>query len=253
MGDIIVRSKRRSGICQSQFELANRRRSKPGARAIAFRFTAAILVPAWLRQAGWPLSGMAKIYDAIDSDLEGWILQQKMFFVATAPLDAKAHVNCSPKGGDSFRVLNKSEVAYLDFTGSGIETVAHLQENGRIVVMFCAFEGAPKIVRLHGRGQVLYPDSNAFQRLIGKFPAAPGIRAIVRIQISRISDSCGFSVPLYEFVAYRDTFAQWAAKKGEGGLADYRRQKNRSSIDELAGYKQGDLTGIKDQSAGRDL
>jgi len=196
---------------------------------------------------------MAKIYDAIDPDLQMWISQQKMFFVATAPLDAKAHLNCSPKGGDTFRVLNNREVAYVDFTGSGIETVAHLRENGRIVVMFCAFDGAPKIVRLHGRGEVLYPDSSAFKRLINKFPAAPGIRAIIRIQIFRISDSCGFSVPLYEFVANRATFEQWAAKKGEEGLADYRRQKNRSSIDGVAGYKQGDLTGAKNQPEDVDL
>src|SRR5438093_10504022 len=126
-----------------------------------------------------------------------------MFFVATAPLEAKANVNCSPKGGDTFRVLGKQEVAYLDFTGSGIETVAHLQENGRIVVMFCAFEGAPRIVRLHGRGEVLYPESHDFKELINKFPAAPAIRAIIRIQLSRISDSCGFSVPLYEFAGHR--------------------------------------------------
>lgn len=179
---------------------------------------------------------MGKLYDTLNADLQEWMARQKVFFVATAPLGSGGHVNCSPKGGDSFRVLGESEVAYLDLTGSGIETIAHLQENGRILIMFCAFEGAPRIVRLHGRGEVVYPDQPEYAELGLKFPARAGARAIIRVKVSRISDSCGFGVPLLDFVGHRDTLDRSSEKMGPEGLAEYRRKKNAVSIDGIKGY-----------------
>ncbi|HWA88061.1 MAG TPA: pyridoxamine 5'-phosphate oxidase family protein [Opitutus sp.] len=179
---------------------------------------------------------MGKLYDRLTPELRAWLAGQRLFFVATAPLDSRGHVNCSPKGGDTFRALGDREVAFVDLTGSGIETVSHLQENGRIVLMFCAFDGAPKIVRLHGRGEVLYPAQPDFARVSAAFPALPGTRAIIRVTVDRISDSCGFGVPHMDFVEARDTLARWTEKQGDAGLADYRQRKNRLSIDGLPGY-----------------
>ena len=179
---------------------------------------------------------MGKCYDHLDADLQAWIARQKMFFVATAPLAASGHVNCSPKGGDFFRVLGEREVAYLDLTGSGVETISHLQENGRVLLMFCAFEGSPKIVRLHGKGEVVYPKDPRYAELIQRFPNHRGARAIVRVEVTRISGSCGFGVPLFDFVAQRDMLDAWAAKKGPENLPAYRHEKNQVSIDRLPGY-----------------
>src|SRR5262249_38707778 len=160
------------------------------------------------------------------AELRGWLEQQPVFFVATSPLAKEGHVNCSPKGGDTFRVIAEREVAYLDFTGSGIETTAHLQENGRIVIMFCSFSGPPQIVRIHGQGEVIYPGDPAFARLREHFAQLAGVRAIIRLAVTRISDSCGHGVPLMDFVGRRDLIAKWSAAKGEAGLADYRAAKN---------------------------
>src|SRR5262245_38358788 len=124
-----------------------------------------------------PQIAMGKLYETLTPDLQQWLAQQKLFFVATAPLSQDGHINCSPKGGDAFRVLNEHEVAYLDLTGSGIETAAHIQENERIVIMFCAFEGAPKIVRLHGKGEVVYPSDPDFTHLQARFANHAGIRS----------------------------------------------------------------------------
>lgn len=179
---------------------------------------------------------MGKSYDILDSELRRWLALQKVFFVASAPLDRDGHINCSPKGGDTFRVLGEREVAYLDLTGSGVETIAHIQENGRIVIMFCAFDGPPKIVRLHGFAEVIYPNHDSFPELRGSFAPHTGARAIIRVKLDRISDSCGFAVPLFDFSAPRDTLDRWAEKKGEDGLVEYRDQKNRASIDGLPGY-----------------
>jgi hypothetical protein len=179
---------------------------------------------------------MGKTFDSITAEQREWISRQKLFFVATAPLSPNAHINCSPKGGETFRVLGDSEVAYLDLTGSGVETTAHLQENGRIVLMFCAFDGPPKIVRLHGQGEVVYPTAPEFERLARSFPVLPGIRSIIRVRVSRVSDSCGHGVPLYDFKGNRDILDQWATNKGEAGLAEYRRAKNARSVDGLPGY-----------------
>lgn len=165
------------------------------------------------------------------------MMQQKIFFVATAPLSGEGLINCSPKGGDSFRVLSEHQVAYQDFTGSGIETIAHLRENGRIVVMFCAFEGAPKIVRLHGMGEAIGLEHPEFATLAPLFPATPGTRAFIRITLTRISDSCGFAVPLYDFREPREVLTRWAESKGEEGLRAYREQANARSLDGLPGLE----------------
>lgn len=180
---------------------------------------------------------MAKIHASITPEIREWITRQPIFFVATAPLTSDGHINCSPKSSDTFRILGDLEAAYLDLTGSGAETIAHLQENGRIVIMFCAFSGPPQIVRLHGRGEVVYPDQPQFQKLAAAFPPNPGARAVIRIQVSRVSDSCGYSVPLMEFQAHRDVLDKWSERKGANGLIDYRREKNATSIDGLPGYR----------------
>ncbi len=179
---------------------------------------------------------MSKLHPLIEPELAEWIGHQKMFFVGTAPLTAEGHINISPKGGEAFRILGPLEVAYQDYTGSGAETIAHLRENGRIVVMFCAFEGGPKIVRLHGRGRVLVPGDAEFAALAERFPSNPGTRAIIHVAVDRVSDSCGYSVPLYDFRAEREVLNDWAAKKGPEGVAAYRAEKNVRSIDGLPAY-----------------
>ena len=176
---------------------------------------------------------MAKVFDHITLELQHFITQQHLFFVATAPLDKTGHVNLSPKGLDCFRVLSPNRVAYLDLTGSGNETSAHLQENGRITLMFCAFQDAPSILRLYGSGQTLLPDNLEWERLLAEFPAIPGVRQIIMADIDRVQTSCGFGVPLYEHQGQRSQLVAWAEKKGEVGLAAYHQQKNRISIDGL--------------------
>jgi hypothetical protein len=185
---------------------------------------------------GIPICGynhdMGKVVESITEDLRAFIESQHMFFVATAP-DRDGRVNLSPKGLDSFRILSPTRVAYLDLTGSGNETAAHVIQNGRITFMFCAFEGKPQILRLYGNGRVVLPDSSAWADLIGKFPDLPGIRQIIVADISRVQTSCGYSVPFMAFTADRDTGIRWAEAKGPDGLREYREQKNRQSIDGL--------------------
>ncbi|MBI3611212.1 MAG: pyridoxamine 5'-phosphate oxidase family protein [Nitrospirae bacterium] len=176
---------------------------------------------------------MSKIYEQIDDKLSDWIKQQRIFFVATAPLAGDGHVNCSPKGGDSFRVIDPLTVAYQDLTGSGAETIAHLRENGRIVIMFCAFEGPPMIVRLHGRGEAITPGHPDFSSLAAQFPKNPGTRAVIRLKVTRISDSCGYVVPFFDYRGQRDSLEKWVEAKGTTGLEEYRRAKNAQSIDGL--------------------
>lgn len=178
---------------------------------------------------------MGKLFETITPQLREWIEHQKIFFVATAPLAADGHVNCSPKGLDSFRILDDTTVAYQDLTGSGIETIAHLRENKRIVIMFCAFDGPPKIVRLHGTGEVIEPTHPEFEKLSQLFPERLGVRAYIKIHATRISDSCGYAVPLYEYQQDRDVLDKYAANKGEDGLKQYRAEKNRNSLDNLPG------------------
>lgn len=177
---------------------------------------------------------MAKTFESFNDKLRSFIDQQKMFFVATAPLTPDGHINVSPKGlAGTFAVLDDRTIAYLDFTGSGVETIAHIRENGRICLMFCAFEGPPRIVRVHGTGDVLEPSDEAFERLREQFDDYPGVRAIIRIRASRISDSCGYGVPLYDYRGERDQLQRWATSKGEDGVAKYRREKNAESLDGL--------------------
>jgi len=179
---------------------------------------------------------MAKTFDAIDTKLRSFIERQRMFFVATAPLTADGHVNLSPKGlGGTVAVLDERTIAYLDLTGSGVETIAHLRENGRICVMFCAFQGPPRIVRVHGIGDVVEPDDGEFKSLRAHFQDYPGVRSIIRIRAQRISDSCGYGVPEYEFKGERDQLQRWAERKGEDGVARYRRDNNVTSLDGLPG------------------
>jgi Pyridoxamine 5'-phosphate oxidase len=176
---------------------------------------------------------MAKVFDSITPDLQQFIADQHIFFVGTAPLAASGHVNLSPKGLDSFRILSANRVAYLDLTGSGNETSAHLLENGRITLMFCAFQNAPLILRLYGQGQTVLPESPDWIDLYPLFPAIPGARQIVVADIDRVQTSCGTGVPLYQHHSDRDALVSWATQKGEAGLQTYRQQKNAQSIDGL--------------------
>jgi hypothetical protein len=156
-----------------------------------------------------------------------------LFFVATAPLAADGHVNLSPKGGDTLRVLDERTVAYLDLTGSGAETIAHLRQNGRITIMFCAFEGPPRILRLFGAGEAVHPGDADWDELSAGFPAIPGRRAVIRVTLDRIADSCGYAVPEMAFVEQRSRLVDWAVGRGDDGLVEYRAEKNARSIDGL--------------------
>lgn len=181
---------------------------------------------------------MAKIFETLDERIRSFLSAQHLFFVATAPLAVDGHLNLSPKGHDTFRVLDDTTVAYLDLTGSGVETIAHLRENGRIVFLFCAFEGPPRIVRLHGRGDVLLAGDEEHDRLRPLFPSLPGARSIIRARLDRISDSCGFGVPELRFEAERTQLFEWAERKGEDAVARYREERNAESIDALPGLKR---------------
>jgi hypothetical protein len=178
---------------------------------------------------------MGKIFDVIDERLEAWIARQRMYFVGTAPSGSDGHVNVSPKGPiETLRVLDERTLAYLDLVGSGAETIAHLRENGRIVVMLCAFEGGPRIVRLHGRGEVLDADAIDFPD-VEVLPEQQ--RTIIRVDIDRIADSCGYGVPLMSYEGQRPQMRAWAerklAKEGPSALEDYKDDKNAVSIDGL--------------------
>lgn len=176
---------------------------------------------------------MGQTYTEIDDDMRAFVARQHVFFVATAPTGGDGHVNCSPKGLESLRILGPTTIAYLDLVGSGAETIAHLRQNGRIVIMFCAFEGPPKILRFYGRGQVVEPGDGEFRTLTASFAPKLGLRAIIRIDLDRISDSCGYGVPLMHYEGERAQLPAWAERKGEDGLAEYQRQKNALSIDGL--------------------
>ena len=176
---------------------------------------------------------MGKVFEDIDADVRAFIEAQHVFFVATAPLAAEGHVNLSPKGLDTLRILGPRTLMYLDYVGSGAETIAHLRENGRIVIMLCAFQGPPKIVRLHGKGEVLQPEDSGYPELRRLFAAEPPARAIVRVSLDRISDSCGYGVPLLAYQTERAQLPAWSAQKGERGLRKYQEEKNSLSIDGL--------------------
>ncbi|ADG97185.1 pyridoxamine 5'-phosphate oxidase-related FMN- binding protein [Segniliparus rotundus DSM 44985] len=180
---------------------------------------------------------MGKVYEQIDSKLAAWLLAQPVFFVGTAPLAADGIVNVSPKGMcGCFAVLDKRKVAYLDYTGSGAETIAHLRENGRIVIMFCAFDGKPIIVRLHGTGRHVTVDDAEFHTLRPHFPKSEtaGQRAIIVVDVARISDSCGWSVPLMDYRSDRDILDKAGARKEADGMTrEYWATRNAHSVDGL--------------------
>jgi Pyridoxamine 5'-phosphate oxidase len=187
---------------------------------------------------------MGRLFENLDDGLRDWLQAQPLFFVATAPDDPSGHLNLSPKGATgTFRVLGPAAVAYVDLVGSGIETVAHLRENGRIVLMFCAFAGPPKIVRLHGRGRVVPEGDAEFAGLVDRFELSdevrPLARSIVLVEVERIADSCGFVVPRMEYLADRDQLVRWGAtrreKDGARWKRDYVAAKNAVSIDGLPG------------------
>jgi hypothetical protein len=180
---------------------------------------------------------MGKIHERLDEKLIEFIGRQHMFFVGTAPDSPDGHMNVSPKGLDTFRILGPNSVAYLDLTGSGIETVAHLRQNGRITILFCAFEGKPLILRLHGRGKVVEPSDLGWDALIAEFPEYPGIRSVIVVDVERVADSCGYAVPLYEYKGERSQLITYAEKKGPEGMEKYKAQENKSSIDGIAGLR----------------
>jgi Pyridoxamine 5'-phosphate oxidase len=184
---------------------------------------------------------MARTYDAIDAKLAAWIAQQKLFFVATAP-ERGGHVNLSPKAPiETLRLLDARTIEYDDHVGSGAETAAHVRENGRVCVMLCAFDGPPRVVRLHGRGEVLpVPD-----------PGERGVRAVIRVTLDRISDACGYGVPLMEFVGIRPQRDLWLARRGPDAVRDYVRERNAASIDGLPAF-DGDGRSLGDGFAARD-
>ena len=178
---------------------------------------------------------MGKLYDEIDEQLVEFIQRQHVFFVGTAPNSPSGHLNISPKGLDTFRILGPNTVAYLDLTGSGIETVAHVRENGRLTIMFCAFERRPLIVRLYGRGRVVEPGDNEWNSLIANFCEYPGVRSLIVADLERIADSCGYAVPMLDYKSERSQLIAYAQNKGPENLAHYRAEKNRTSIDGLDG------------------
>jgi Pyridoxamine 5'-phosphate oxidase len=205
---------------------------------------------------------MAKLFEQIDDTLRTFIEAQPMFFVATAPSGDDGHVNLSPKGGQGlFRVTGPLGFAYVDLIGSGIETIAHLRENGRIVVMFCAFEGPPKIVRLHGVGRPVQQRDEGFLELLASFDVSEeqrrAVRSVITVDVTRVADSCGFVVPRMDYVSERDQLYRFAdnriRKLGEEAVAEYVSLNNAESIDGLAGLDPLVVTNGRRSSAGRKL
>jgi hypothetical protein len=178
---------------------------------------------------------VAERFASISDDLGRWWSEQPLFFVATAPGGNDGHVNCSPKGLDTLRILGPQRVVYLDLTGSGVETIAHLRDNGRITLMACAFSGNPRISRIYGRGAVHLVGTPEFDALASEFPALPGRRSIVDVAVERVTTSCGYSVPLMDLVDDRERLLDWADAKGDDGIVAYWQSKNAESIDGLPG------------------
>jgi Pyridoxamine 5'-phosphate oxidase len=192
---------------------------------------------------------MGKVLDALDANLTDVITRQPVFFVATAPAGGEGHVNVSPKGGQgSFAVVGPTTVAYVDLTGSGVETIAHLRDNGRITVLFCTFEGKPLIVRLYGRGEPVLPGDPRFAGLRARFPDdRPGVRSVILVELDRIATSCGYGVPLMTYEGDRSMLREWAERRGTQGVTAYQATKNAASIDGLPG-----LTGLADVAPAGD-
>ncbi|CAI9084438.1 pyridoxamine 5'-phosphate oxidase family protein [Candidatus Methylacidiphilum fumarolicum] len=172
---------------------------------------------------------MGKSYKEITNELQDFIVNQKIFFVATAT--ATSRINLSPKGLDTLRIISPKKILWLNLTGSGNETAAHLTTDGRITLMFCSFEGKPLILRLYGKGRVIHPWEEQWGEFIILFPAFPGARQIIQVDVDLVTTSCGFGVPLFEFKGNRDNLIQWTRKKGENGIRTYWKEKNAKSID----------------------
>ncbi len=188
------------------------------------------------------MSGMAKVYDGISDELAAWMVEQPVFFVGTAPLAADGHVNVSPKGmAGTFAVVDARTVAYLDYSGSGAETIAHLRENGRVVLMFCAFTGRPTIVRLHGRGRVVLAGDPGFAEVRRLFPKdrEVGQRSVVVVDVDRVADACGFAVPLMDFRGDRDVLDAAQSRRDDAYFEGYWRTRNAESIDGLPAVTPG--------------
>jgi hypothetical protein len=205
---------------------------------------------------------MAKVFEQIDDSLRYFIEAQPMFFVATAPSGDGGHVNLSPKGGRNlFRVTGSHGFAYVDLMGSGIETIAHLRENGRIVVMFCSFEGAPKIVRLHGVGRPVQQNDEEFAELLATFDISQeqrrAVRSVITVDVHRVADSCGFVVPRMDYVGERDQLYRFAdnriRKLGEEAVLEYVSENNAESLDGLTGLDPLVATNGRQSAAGRKL
>ena len=184
---------------------------------------------------------MGKIYEELTPQLIEFISAQHMFFVGTAPLAGEGHVNISPKGKDAFRVIDNNTVAYMDKTGSGVETLAHVKENGRLVIMFCAFEGRPLTLRLHGHAEALEIGHPEFAGLQALFPDLPALRSIIRLRLTRIADSCGWTVPLYDYAGPRDVYDKTVEKRGRETMRALQLEKNMQSIDGLPGLNKPTL------------
>ncbi len=177
---------------------------------------------------------MATVHPEITTELADWIAQQPMYFVASAPLSDSGHVNVSPRGVHSLRILDPKQVLLLDLTGSGNETAAHVTENSRLTIMFCAFVDKPKIVRLYGSARAILPGHALWTKLRSEFPdSIPAVRQLFLLDVSRVQTSCGFGVPLMDFVAQRDILVNWSEKRDEQELREYRSSKNSVSIDGL--------------------
>jgi Pyridoxamine 5'-phosphate oxidase len=177
---------------------------------------------------------MAKFYSQLDAQLCEFIGQQQLFFTATAPIDGR--INLSPKGIDSFRCLDFDRVAYLDLTGSGNETAAHLHQNGRMTIMFCSFTDKPLILRLYGKGEVVSPGSSKWDNTIDRFTDLPGKRQLILLHLESVQTSCGYGVPIYELQSERSTLIDWATNKGTEGVGAYQHKNNLTSIDGLPTY-----------------
>ena len=180
---------------------------------------------------------MGKVHERIDDRLRAFVEAQQVFFVGTAPSGAEGHVNVSPKGlADTFAVVDDHTVAYLDLTASGAETIAHLRDNGRIVLMFCSFERSPNVVRLHGRGRVVGLYDKEYAAWTARFPPNPAARAVIVVDVNRVSTSCGYALPLLEVRGERDVLTPNMERRGADGVVAYRRAKNRVSIDGLRAF-----------------
>lgn len=184
---------------------------------------------------------MKQDYGSISPRIADFMKSQKIFFVATSPLSENGHVNVSPKGYDTFQIIDEKTVAYLDLSGSGVETIAHIRENNRITVLFCAFEGSPKIIRLYGKGTVITKNSPFFDEHIDRFPKYSGARAVILIDVIKVSGSCGFSIPIYKFISERDQLIKWSEKRGEDWIKDYQKTNNTVSIDSIPALSDEDI------------